>query len=146
MKKSQHLWRGSPSGADPRTAQKLSQRRRAVREKQQLGRCAYGQEMSERKWKRSSGHTANRGSGAETNLTDGDAASGEDKTREPWLASGEHTRRTGGANEMMTRNASGGALREKAVRKSAVRNPRPAAARLLRAVASRTATLAQYHE
>jgi hypothetical protein len=42
-------------------------------------------------------------------------------------------RENGGANGMRTRNDSGGALRERAVRKSAARDPRPAAARLLRA-------------
>jgi hypothetical protein len=40
MSKSQHGRRGSPNGADPRTAHDFSQRRRAVRETQWLGRCA----------------------------------------------------------------------------------------------------------
>jgi hypothetical protein len=102
MRKSQHRRRGSPSRADPRMAQKLSQRRRAVRERQRLGRSACGEEMSEREKKRKKrpfGHTENRGSDAESNFTDGDAASGEDESREPRRTSGEHTRRTGGANE-----------------------------------------------
>jgi hypothetical protein len=57
MRKSQHRRRGSPSRADPRTAQKLSQRRRAVRERQRLGRSACGQEMSEREKKRKKQNT-----------------------------------------------------------------------------------------
>jgi hypothetical protein len=136
MRKSQHRRRSSPSGADPRTAQRLSQLRRAVRERQRLGRSACGgRDVGKRKEPkdaivRTHGEPRQRRG---IQLTDGDAASGEDETREPRRASGEHTQRTDSANEMKTRDASGGALREKMVRKSTARNPRLAAARLLRA-------------